>query len=886
MRTQFIALSVLVFVTAGSLRADVAPFPSWRLAANDTITSVVQGGDVVYVGGRFSRLGEGLTPFVGAIDRATLAFAPRTGCATETGNPIDRRYLRPRSVQSLADGAGPFPVPAGTVLVRVDADCRFDRRFRVVLPPGIDVGNVTVTDPVEANGHAYFRFTRSTFPRGGELQLTVEVDGVTGAMQRYWPEPVGTTILPHGVTPAGRIVASATTGFDAPAVGWFDPDAGGFQPVRTLPSAGRVAYAGDVVIASQYGPSGTELLALDPVALAPLPQWPVVQVPTDPVLATGGGIVYVASSEIRIGGVVTSRLVAFDATSGARLDSFAAPSWIDRTEAYISDLFATAGRLLVVGAFPPDAPRDTVAALDAVSGSLDPWVLPYAVSVIRDVGGTLHLPFIPARERVARTGLAAVDVATGAVRPWSSELAGVTSLALDAAAGHLYAARPGEVRRVSVATGAVDATWRLEARDANGNPAHVSGLLLHAGTLYVAGMFAEVRDAGGGPWVAREGLAAATTAGAVTPWRVRLAQPCYIVGNPPVARPCVDQLVSSEGRIVLAGRLESADGAWSPVRSAMAVTADSGAIDPLLPPVDAGLVTSIAEDGAGLYAVVRGTPSLVAHVTALGGARFVAALDRTPVVLPPPALAVRDGRIYGDVERDAVTGAPTGNDFAWANPRAMPGGIAQSSGLYLDWMSGVAAVPPRPPVNLAAAHDGARLTLRWAPGPGDLAPLVTPTPPGGTAATSHIVVAALAPGGPPVAQFETASSATSFSITAPTGTFYLRVQAKNAFGTSAPSAEVRVDVQPQPPNPPLAIVASVSGRTVHLEWQAPPLGWPATSYRLEAGTAPGLSNVGALPVSGTTFDAVVPPGRYYVRIRAVNAYGASVPGDEVILDVP
>ena len=178
MRTLFIALSVLVLVTAGSLRADVAPFPSWRLAANDTITRVVQGGDVVYVGGRFSRLGEGLTPFVGAIDRATLAFAPRTGCSTEAGSPIDRR-------------------------------------FRVVLPPRIDAGNVTVTDPVEANGHAYFRFTRSTFPRGGELQLTVEVDGVTGAMKRYWPELVGTTILPHGVTPAGRIVASATTGFDA-----------------------------------------------------------------------------------------------------------------------------------------------------------------------------------------------------------------------------------------------------------------------------------------------------------------------------------------------------------------------------------------------------------------------------------------------------------------------------------------------------------------------------------------------------------------------------------------------------------------------------------------------------------------------------------------------
>jgi hypothetical protein len=36
----------------------------------------------------------------------------------------------------------------------------------------------------------------------------------------------------------------------------------------------------------------------------------------------------------------------------------------------------------------------------------------------------------------------------------------------------------------------------------------------------------------------------------------------------------------------------------------------------------------------------------------------------------------------------------------------------------------------------------------------------------------------------------------------------------------------------------------------------------------------------------TSFQAAVPPGRYYVRVRAVNASGAGAPGDEVIVDVP
>lgn len=41
MRSCLLALAVLVLVTAGSRRADVAPFPSWRPAANGTIICAV-----------------------------------------------------------------------------------------------------------------------------------------------------------------------------------------------------------------------------------------------------------------------------------------------------------------------------------------------------------------------------------------------------------------------------------------------------------------------------------------------------------------------------------------------------------------------------------------------------------------------------------------------------------------------------------------------------------------------------------------------------------------------------------------------------------------------------------------------------------------------------
>lgn len=57
MFSRHATLAVLVMLSSGSLRADVAPFPSWRLAANGTISRAVQAGSAIYVGddGRFDR---------------------------------------------------------------------------------------------------------------------------------------------------------------------------------------------------------------------------------------------------------------------------------------------------------------------------------------------------------------------------------------------------------------------------------------------------------------------------------------------------------------------------------------------------------------------------------------------------------------------------------------------------------------------------------------------------------------------------------------------------------------------------------------------------------------------------------------------------------------
>jgi hypothetical protein len=82
-----------------------------------------------------------------------------------------------------------------------------------------------------------------------------------------------------------------------------------------------------------------------------------------------------------------------------------------------------------------------------------------------------------------------------------------------------------------------------------------------------------------------------------------------------------------------------------------------------------------------------------------------------------------------------------------------------------------------------------------------------------------------------------------------------------------------------PPAAPPNFIAAVSGRRVTLEWTAVP---GAGDYQLEAGSAPGLSNL-AVVRGGSTRRFVaegVPPGTYYVRVRAVNDVGPGAPSIE------
>ena len=878
MRKGSAILGVLVLLGAGSLRADVAPFPSWRVAANGTIMRAVQAGPAVYVAGTFTKIGRAIPPFGATLDPATLSFVPRTDCAQSGTEPVPGRYVF--APAGLSDGAGPFPVPPGTAVVRVGIDCRFDRRFRVIAPPGAVVWPSPLT--IEVGDRAYFHAVAAS------TSFILEVDRTTGAMRRYWPSAA---IALEGVLPDGRLLAKGPSNANtSTAIGVFDPDTGQFTAAYTAPGSWTIEHVGAVVVLASSQITERELLVLDSTLLTPLPQWPVVRA-HQAVYGSGQGRLFIAAPTLSVAGVATPHLIAFDTATGARLNAFVSPWWLDDAYSRVAHLAVVSGRVVALGEFAAAAPRDTAAAFDAASGALDPWVLPFATPAPTPNGGLVYFPVVDARDRVARSAVAAVDAATGTPLPWTAAVPltlppfGAYALAADSATGHLYVGAPGSVRRYDLATGQLDQTWGLDTDNPSSGWNQISDIAVVGGTVYVSGSFARVRDNPAAAWQPREGAAAITTAGALTAWQPQVRGNCVINVRPTgINFPCVSQLVAAAGRLVMQGTITRLLAPDEPTRSAMAVTADSGAVDGFVPVAPSGVVAAITTDGTALFATARLPALSLARVDAASGPQLVGplAVNATGAA---PTLALHAGRIYADLERDPATASPTGNPMQWRSPVAAASGVLDIDGSRMSHHADVAQVAPQPPTNLTADYDAATVRLRWAPGTGDLTPLVSP-PSGGTAATSHVISASLTSGGTPVAHIDTGSAETAFSIAAPTGTFYVHVQARNAFGTSAPSAALRVDVQPQAPEPPLATTAVVSGGRVRIQWQGPPRGWPAERYRLEAGTAMGLVDVGTLDVAGLSFDGAVPPGRYYVRVRAVNAHGTSVPGDDVVIDVP
>lgn len=191
-------------------------------------------------------------------------------------------------------------------------------------------------------------------------------------------------------------------------------------------------------------------------------------------------------------------------------------------------------------------------------------------------------------------------------------------------------------------------------------------------------------------------------------------------------------------------------------------------------------------------------------------------------------------------------------------PIAMAGGFANGAV--------PAAVRPPPPTGvIAATVTGTHVRLTW--------------PLGGYSAgdLGHRLEVGTRPG---LGDLGSIFAYGSVAGPAPPGVYYVRFRRGNIAGESAPSLDTQVVVGdvPAPPDRPGVIRAAIIGSTVAMTWAPPGDTRPLDRYVVEAGLTPRTTAV-RLPTADARPQLVVagvPPGIYYVRVRAANAAGEGV----------
>lgn len=184
---------------------------------------------------------------------------------------------------------------------------------------------------------------------------------------------------------------------------------------------------------------------------------------------------------------------------------------------------------------------------------------------------------------------------------------------------------------------------------------------------------------------------------------------------------------------------------------------------------------------------------------------------------------------------------------------------------------GACTTPPPAPTGHVAQTANFNVTVGWNASAG---------------ATSYVLEAGTASGLANVLAANLGAT-TSFSAVGPPGTFFTRVRAVNACGASAPSNEVSFTLGCSAPAAPSGLTFTKAGNLLTVSWSAVP---GASSYRLRAGTAPGLVNaydaeIGNVP--GVQFGiAGIPPGQYFVTVVATSVCGASAASNEVLIPIP
>ena len=192
---------------------------------------------------------------------------------------------------------------------------------------------------------------------------------------------------------------------------------------------------------------------------------------------------------------------------------------------------------------------------------------------------------------------------------------------------------------------------------------------------------------------------------------------------------------------------------------------------------------------------------------------------------------------------------------------------AQINGILVGSGSGGGTAPPAP-TGLGATAGNAQVALSWT---------------ASTGATSYNVYRGTTSGGESTTAIATGITGTTYTDTSVTNgtTYYYKVAAVNASGTSGMSNEANAKPEPSIPPAPTGLTATAGNAQVALSWTG---ATGATSYNVYRGTTSGGESTTALAtgVTGTTYtDSTAANGTtYYYKVAAVNVSGTSGQSNE------
>ncbi len=526
------------------LRPDGSVDPTFTPMPSDAVNAVALSGNTLFVGGNFVQIGGVDVPYLAALDATT-------------GTPRNWSVAVDGAVAKLAISGNSLYF--GGYFLTVNGQSRnylaaVDTTTAGLTPwdPNPDDGQgIPAINSLVVSGTTVLVGGTFRTIGGASRTAVAALDGITGAVTA-WDAQIGAA---NSITAVRAIAIDGSTVY----IGGKFTSAGG-QPrmaVAAVDLATGLALPWNPTLAwNQYGPPEVEALAVnaDTVfisglflsvgsqavpGLAALDK--LTGVARNWINAEGGSLlpvfqltpvgnqVWVGGGFGMLGGQTRNHIAAIDTNTGAvtswNPDAPATIPW--EQSGVVTTLLVSGSTVYAAGYFERigGAARTGLAALDSATGAALPWNpqvtgYVYAMAV---ASGTLYVggSGLTAIDGQPTSNLAAFDIASGQLKSWLPDAGGGQSITnLIATGSAVYAAGRlstinGQTRNGIAAIDPVNGAllpWNPNLSN-SGLSANVTGMSMLGNTIYIVGGFSQ---AGG---QARSGLAAvdATTA-AVLPW--------------------------------------------------------------------------------------------------------------------------------------------------------------------------------------------------------------------------------------------------------------------------------------------------------------------------------------------------------------------------------